>query len=111
MSSTYADLIVRVRNARQAKREAQEVAGGVRSIAAASKGAGVAAKAAGQQISGSFSAAAAGARRGALGVGILAAAGVKWGLSFNAQVESARERFRLFTSDVDGLTRSVQAID
>jgi hypothetical protein len=33
------------------------------------------------------------------------------GLKFNAQVESARLRFGLFTNDVDGLTKSVQAID
>jgi hypothetical protein len=45
---------------------------------------------------------------GAQGLGRLAVAGVKWGLSFNAQVESARLRFKLFTDDVDGLTKAVQ---
>lgn len=48
---------------------------------------------------------------GVRGIGRLAAAGVKWGLSFNAQVESARERFRLFTNDVNGLMGAVQGID
>jgi tape measure domain-containing protein len=49
--------------------------------------------------------------QGAQGLGRLAAAGVKWGLSFNAQVESARLRFGLFTDDVQGLTKAVQQID
>jgi hypothetical protein len=48
---------------------------------------------------------------GARGLGRLAYAGTKWGLSFNAQVESARLRFGLFTDDVEGLTRAVQKID
>lgn len=46
-----------------------------------------------------------------LGFGALAGAGAVWGLKLNAQVESARERFRLFTDDVNGLTASVRAID
>jgi hypothetical protein len=48
---------------------------------------------------------------GAQGLGRLAYAGTKWGLSFNAQVESARLRFGLFTDDVEGLTKAVQKID
>jgi tape measure domain-containing protein len=51
------------------------------------------------------------ARYGAVGFGLLTTAGAKWGLSFNAQVESARMRFRVFTDDVDGLTKAVQRID
>jgi tape measure domain-containing protein len=46
-----------------------------------------------------------------VGLGAAGAAGVLMGLKFNAQVESARLRFGLFTNDVDGLTKSVQAID
>jgi tape measure domain-containing protein len=49
--------------------------------------------------------------QGAQGLGRLTVAGTKWGLSFNSQVEQARLRFQLFTTDVDGLTKSVQAID
>lgn len=52
-----------------------------------------------------------GVTAGAGGLGRLTVAGVKWGLSFNAQVESARLRFGLFTNDVDGLTKAVQKID
>jgi tape measure domain-containing protein len=111
MSSTNADLIVRLRNARQARRDAQQVAGGIRQIGTASAAAGASARVAGREINGAFAAAAAGARRGVLAVGSLAAAGALMGLKFNAQVESARERFRLFTDDVDGLTKAVQGID
>jgi tape measure domain-containing protein len=46
-----------------------------------------------------------------LGFGALAGAGALWGLKLNAQVQSARERFRLFTNDVNGLTASVKHID
>jgi hypothetical protein len=46
-----------------------------------------------------------------VGVGAVGVAGVKMGLSFNAQIESARLRFGLFTDDVDGLTKAVQKID
>lgn len=49
--------------------------------------------------------------QGAQGLIGMTAAGVKWGLSFNAQVESARQRFKLFTDDVSGLTAAVQGID
>lgn len=38
-------------------------------------------------------------------------AAVKMGLTYNAQVESARERFRLFTNDVNGLSAAVSKID
>jgi tape measure domain-containing protein len=111
MSSTNADLIVRLRNARQARRDAQDVAGGVRAIGVAAKGASAAASASGKQISSSLSTAAAGARRGAFAVGVLTAAGAKMGLTFDSQVESAQMRFRVFTDDVDGLTNSIKLID
>lgn len=52
-----------------------------------------------------------GAKIGGAGLAALGLAGTKWGLSFNAQVESARERFRVFTDDVDGLTDAVKRID
>jgi tape measure domain-containing protein len=51
------------------------------------------------------------AKYASIGVGALGAAGVVMGLKFNAQVESARLRFGLFTNDVEGLTKAVQAID
>lgn len=55
-----------------------------------------------------------GTKRGAFGLGLLGAAGTQWGLSFNAQMESAQLRFQLFTKNADEarkVLKGVQAVD
>jgi tape measure domain-containing protein len=114
------DVSIRVRltDAARAEADAKRVAAGV-------KGIGSAAELAGRQATrgmGAYTRAVEGSARGIgglvrqsrygiAGLGALGLAGVKWGLSYNAQVESARQRFKLFTDDVDGLTKSLQGID
>lgn len=114
------DLLLRLGLKGQAEtsRGLKSAAGDTRALGTAAETAGAKARAMGASFSTAGRSAGAGlavlgrgARYGALGLAGLVAAGTKWGLSFNAQVENARLRFSLFTSDVDGLTRSVQQID
>jgi tape measure domain-containing protein len=109
---------IRLRNAAKFVKDSAQAAKSVRDIGSATTGAagaaarmGGAVQAAAHGMNGALGAAASQAHILALGVGAAAAAGVKMGLSFNAQIESARLRFGLFTDDVDGLTKAVQRID
>lgn len=79
--------------------------------AARAKAMGATFKVASRSASAGLAAVGTGAKWGAAGLAGLTVAGAKWGLGFNSQVEQARLRFRLFTTDVNGLTDSVKAID
>jgi tape measure domain-containing protein len=114
------DIGIRVRliDAAKAAADAKRVEAGIKGIGSASQLTSRVGSRALDAYTGSVDRAAGGIKRlvsasryGIAGIGALAGAGVKWGLSFNAQVESARLRFKLFTDDVDGLTKSVQGID
>jgi tape measure domain-containing protein len=109
---------VRLLGATRARRDAMSIAGGVRQIGTDARLTSGAVRKMGGAIDSSSRGAARGidalaqrAHYGAIGLGALGVAGVKMGLTFNAQVESARLRFKLFTTDVDGLTKAVQHID
>ena len=114
------DIHIRVRllEAARARKDALSVAGGLRSIGMEARSSERAATRMGHAVDTSgrlagrgLAALAATAKYGAAGIAGLGLAGAKWGLQFNAQVESARLRFKLFTDDVDGLERAVKNID
>ena len=111
MPTDNVDIAIRLRGAREFARDANVDAGALRGIGTAARGVTAAAATMGGAVSGALRGIASHAKYAALGVGAVAGAGVKMGLSFNAQVESARLRFGLFTSDVDGLVDAVSKID
>lgn len=109
---------LRLSGQEQVQRGARSTATAISGIGNAARGTSTAARGMGSAVE----SAAGRARRGLSGIvsstGLLQAgivgsglAFTKWGLGFNAQLESARERFRLFTNDVDGLMKAVSAID
>lgn len=117
------DVVIRVglQGQQETSRGLKTVAGDERAVGAAAEQAGAKARAMGAGLATAGKNAGAGARdmlrlgygaryagAGLVGLGI---AGAKWGIGFNNQVEQARMRFRLFTSDVDGLTKAVSVID
>ena len=118
MADENVDIAIRVRNGAQAARELRNAEQGIQGIDREARSATVSASRMGSAVSVAAGAAGRGfdfmarqAKYASIGIAGVAAAGVKWGLGFNAQVESARLRFGLFTSDVDGLMRSVQKLD
>lgn len=111
-------IAIRLRNAQKFARDAAASAKSIRNIKDETGAAGRAAKAMGGAFSSAsnvanraLGAVASSAKYLAFSVGLIGAAGVKMGLSFNAQIESARLRFGLFTNDVDGLVAAVSKID
>lgn len=109
---------IRLKNAAQFVRDGARAAGTIRNIKDQTGAAGRAARIMGGAYSSASStmsrglgAAASQAKYLSIGLGAVGVAGIKMGLSFNAQIENARLRFSLFTDDVDGLTKSVQKID
>jgi tape measure domain-containing protein len=118
MATDDVSIRVRLLDAARARADALRVAGVIKQIGTdATRTAGAAARmgaavdSAGRLAGRGLSALSSSARYGAAGIAGLAVASTKWGLSFNAQVESARLRFKLFTDDVAGLTGAVQNID
>lgn len=112
------DIRIRLRDAAQAARGVHNVRGEINELGPAARRAATGARELGNAVSHAASVGARGMSLLAyntryLGVGLAGAAlaGAKWGLSFDAQVENARNRFRLFTNDVDALTKGVSAID
>jgi tape measure domain-containing protein len=112
------DIRVRLRDAAQAAKGARSVSTEIKGIGTAAHGAAAQARAMGPAISGaagqaerSLGALSRAGRLGAVGLLGLGVAGTKMGLGLNAQVESARLRFGLFTKDVEGLTSAVRGID
>src|SRR4051794_14269122 len=104
------DVNIRIRllEAQKAARDAKSVSGAVKGMGTAAREAGSAGTRMGDAYAHGVESAGRGLRNLAgnlryagYAVGGLAVAGVKWGLSLDAQIESARERFRLFTNDVD----------
>jgi len=111
-------IAIRLRNAQKFVSDANKAARSITNIKDQTGAAGRAARAMGgayasatNTMSRGFGAAASQAKYLAVGLGAVGVAGAKMGLSFNAQIESARLRFGLFTDDVDGLTKAVQKID
>ena len=111
MPSDDVAIAIKLRGAREFARDANVDAGALRGIGTAARGVTAAASTMGGAVSGALRGIASQARYASLGLGAVGLAGVKMGLSTNAQLESARLRFGLFTSDVDGLVNAVSKID
>jgi tape measure domain-containing protein len=115
---------VRMTGTAAAVRDERAVRSGMQEIGSSAAKAGKQAQRMGSELEGAFRRAHRSVRNlasglpgqigsaGILGGALYGAGGfIKMGLQFNAQVQSARERFRLFTDDVDGLQRAVSRID
>jgi tape measure domain-containing protein len=118
MSQDEVSVAIRLRNAQKFAADSARSALALHGIGDAADDASRSARAMGGAFSSAanvggraFGALASQAKFLGIGLGAVGAAGVAMGLKFNAQVESARLRFGLFTNDVEGLTKAVQAID